>query len=41
MKNKPYLLLAASLFSTLGQAAPLAQTPLPDGRLIQIEDDFT
>ena len=41
MKNKPYLLLVALLFSTLGQAAPLAQTPLPDGRLIQIEDDFT
>lgn len=41
MKNKPYLLLAASLFSPLVQAAPLQQTQLADGRLIQIEDDFT
>ena len=41
MKNKPYLLLAASLFSTLVPAAQLQQTQLADGRLIQIEDDFT
>ena len=41
MKNKHYLLLAASLFSALVQAAPLQQTHLADGRLIQIEDDFT
>ena len=41
MKNKHYLLLATSLFSTLVQAAPLQQTHLADGSLIQIEDDFT
>ena len=41
MTNKRYILLACSLVSALVHAAPLTRTHLADGRLIQLDDDYT
>ncbi|MBA2082529.1 DUF3157 family protein [Aeromonas veronii] len=40
---KPYsrLLIALCLSPVLAQAAPLSQVTLPDGRQVQLNDDFT
>ena len=41
MANKRYILLTSLLSSALVHAAPLARTQLADGRLIQLDDDYT
>ena len=41
MTNKRYVLLTCSLISALLHAAPLTRTHLADGRLIQLDDDYT
>lgn len=41
MKPFTRLLVALSLSPLLAQAAPLSQVTLPDGRQVQLNDDFT
>ncbi|WP_033135934.1 DUF3157 family protein [Aeromonas finlandensis] len=41
MKPFSRLLVALCLSPVLAQAAPLSQVTLPDGRLVQLNDDFT
>lgn len=41
MKPLSRLLLALCLTPVLAQAAPLSQVTLPDGRQVQLNDDFT
>lgn len=41
MKSLSRLLVALCLTPVLAQAAPLSQVTLPDGRQVQLNDDFT
>ncbi|MDM5130522.1 DUF3157 family protein [Aeromonas piscicola] len=41
MKPLPRLLVALCLSPVLAQAAPMTQVTLPDGRQVQLNDDFT
>lgn len=41
MKSLSRRLIALCLFPVLAQAAPLSQITLPDGRQVQLNDDFT
>ncbi len=41
MTKQRYILLVCSLFSALVHAAPLSRIHLADGRLIQLDDDYT